>query len=199
MRVISLKRNPKVYSCNCYYIRGDWNRIEDINTLIDTGSDDFILEELESISGGVGKKRVDQVIITHEHFDHSGGLKAIIEKYNPTVISYNRLPGVTVLARDSKKIKLADDRALILHTPFHSFDSICVYCEESQALFSGDTPLIIRSPGGTYTKEYLDIMKRLSRLNIKTIYTGHDDPITNNISDLLEQTIFNILKSKIVE
>ena len=35
MRVTLFKKNPKVYSCNVYLVRGDWNAIDDVNTLID--------------------------------------------------------------------------------------------------------------------------------------------------------------------
>ena len=55
MKIISLKKSDTVYSCNSYLILGDWNRIEDINTVIDPGTDGFILDEIEHLSTGVGK------------------------------------------------------------------------------------------------------------------------------------------------
>ena len=37
MKIVPLKKRPGTYSCNSYLILGDWNRIEDVNTLIDPG------------------------------------------------------------------------------------------------------------------------------------------------------------------
>ena len=37
--------------------------MSDVNTLIDTGPDGFIYDELQTISTGVGKSRVEQIII----------------------------------------------------------------------------------------------------------------------------------------
>jgi glyoxylase-like metal-dependent hydrolase (beta-lactamase superfamily II) len=73
MKVIQLKKSDKVYSCNSYLILGDWNHIEDLNSVIDPGTDDFVLDEIEHLSTGCGKVAVEQVILTHNHFDHSGG------------------------------------------------------------------------------------------------------------------------------
>ena len=39
MKVTVLKGSNNVYTSNAYIVTGDWKRIEDINTLIDVGSD----------------------------------------------------------------------------------------------------------------------------------------------------------------
>ena len=162
MRVTFLKKNINVYSSNVYLIRGDWNRIEDLNTLIDAGADDFIFEELETISSGVGKKKIDQVILTHEHFDHTSGLKHIIERYNPVIYSFSKVVDNTIKVKDGMKIKVGDSECEILYTPGHSNDSICIYCRKEGILFTGDTAINIRSAGGSYTEEYLELLIRLS-------------------------------------
>ncbi len=199
MKVTLLKKNPNKYTCNAYLVRGDWNAIDDVNTLIDIGSDSYIIDEIETISTGVGKKRVEQVVLTHEHFDHSGGLKDIIKAYNPQrVIAYSMIKGVTEKARDGKWVRIGDRDAQILHTPGHSHDSICIYVPSEKVLFSGDMQLQIKTPGGSYTRDYFDILVRLERMNIQTIYSGHDDPITSGIKEILAQSIENILRSKII-
>ena len=62
MRVYRFPKNEQIYSSNVYLIRGDFNRLSDINTLIDTGGDDSVLEKIETINTGVGKKAVEQII-----------------------------------------------------------------------------------------------------------------------------------------
>jgi glyoxylase-like metal-dependent hydrolase (beta-lactamase superfamily II) len=199
MRVTLLRNNPSVYSCNVYYVRGDWNKIDDINTLIDVGTDDFIIEELNSISGGVGKKKIDQVILTHEHFDHSGGLKKIKELYKPVTYAFSKLDTIDFQIREGKELQIGDRIAKVIHTPGHSHDSICLYEQESKSLFSGDTPLIIRTSSGTYTKDFVEVLKRLISMDIKAIYPGHSDPIFNNAIDILKFTLENVKKSNLID
>jgi glyoxylase-like metal-dependent hydrolase (beta-lactamase superfamily II) len=199
MKVTLLKNNPSVYSCNVYYIRGDWNRIDDVNTLIDCGTNGFIIDELESLNGGLGKRRVEQVILTHEHFDHSGGLKWIKKEYNPISYGYVKSDLIDFKARDQKELQIGDKIAKILHTPGHSHDSICVFEPETKSLFSGDTPLIIRSTGGTYTLEFIEVLRRLISLDINFIYPGHGDIITENATDILKYSLKNVRKSTFID
>lgn len=193
-----MQKAPNVYSCNVYLVRGDWNAIDDVNTLIDVGTDGFILEELLTISTGVGKRRVEQVILTHEHFDHSGGLHKVVETYDPMVYAYSMIPGVKEKLRDGKWLKIGDRQAQILYTPGHSNDSVCIYVPDEKVLFSGDTQLSIKTPGGSYTQEYVDVLRRLIFLDIETVYSGHDEPVTKGVRHMLETTLDNVLKSKII-
>ncbi len=200
MRVTLLKKNPTVYSCNVYYVRGNWNAIDDVNTLIDTGTNDFVLYEiLEMMSTGVGKKKIEQIILTHEHFDHAGGLKFILEKFKPEVIAFSKVPGTTRKAYDNMHIKVGDRFCKIIHSPGHSHDSICIYCEKDKILFSGDTALNIKTPGGSYSKEYVEALQRLADLKVESIYSGHDDPILTNGWKIIENTLYNVMRSKIIE
>jgi glyoxylase-like metal-dependent hydrolase (beta-lactamase superfamily II) len=199
MRVTLLKKSPDVYSCNVYLIRGDWNKMDDINTLIDTGTDGFIIDELNNISTGVGKKRVEQVIITHEHFDHSAGLKWIIKEFNPLVFAYSDLGIGNSILRDGMFLKTGDKSSMIIHTPGHSHDSVCLYNQEDQVLFSGDTTVDIKFEGGTYTRSYVEALDRLTKLKISTIYRGHDDPITENAEEILKFSLRNVIKSEIID
>lgn len=197
MRITLLKKNPKIYSSNAYLARGNWNAIDDVNTLIDVGTDGYLLDELQTISTGVGKRRVEQVILTHEHFDHTGGLKHVIARYRPKVYAYSKIKGVDEVLRDGKILKVGDSYCQILHTPGHSHDSICVFCPDDGILFSGDTSLNIKTPGGAYGAEYVRALERLSELNIRAIYSGHDAPMTENVMDMIKNTLENVKKSKI--
>lgn len=109
MRIIALKKNNKVYSCNAYLILGDWNRVEDVNTLIDPGTDGFVLDEIEGLSTGFDKVAVEQVILTHNHFDHAAGVLAIKERYHAKVLSFIDGPGVDELLPDGRFVKAGND------------------------------------------------------------------------------------------
>ena len=195
MRVKILNKKDRTYSSNVYLVRGDWNRLEDVNTLIDTGTDNSILDEIEKTYAGVGKRKVEQLILTHNHFDHTGNLEAIKKQYRPKVYAFHDGEYVDEVLKDGQKVHIGDREVEVIHVPMHSSDSICLYCDEEGVLFSGDTPMRIMSTGGTYPDEFVRIMERISRLDIRVIYSGHDSPSRKGIKEVLENTIRNVKMS----
>lgn len=189
MRIFTLAGNQQKYTCRSYLILGDWSRLEDINTLVDVGSDGSIIDDISSIYTGVGKCPVDQVILTHEHSDHSGGVDAIKRRYGATVYGFAQNRYTDCPVRDNQYLVVGDRAFQVIHTPGHSHDSICLYCVEDKVLFSGDTTLQIRTPGGTYTSEYLQALERIAALDIDIIYPGHGEPIKHNISEMLNLSL----------
>ncbi|MGB9701315.1 MAG: MBL fold metallo-hydrolase [Candidatus Kapaibacteriota bacterium] len=200
MRLIKLKKPTNTYSSNVYYIMGDWSTLDDINTLIDVGTDGFILKELDEIYSGVGKRKVDQVIITHDHFDHSAGIKFIVEKYHPQKIYAfsNRVPN-SIKITDGMSVQIGNEEAQIYHTPGHSYDSISVFIPKVGALFSGDNLIAVNTTGGTYTKDYYNTILKYINLQPKIIYPGHGDPYSENVEQILKTTLKMIENSKIID
>jgi len=178
---------------------GDWSTLDDVNTLIDVGTDGFIIQELEEIYSGVGKRKVDQIIITHDHFDHSAGAKYIVEKYKPEVIyAYsNRVPNATKIT-DGMIVRIGNEEAQIYYTPGHSNDSISVFIPKAKALFSGDNLIAVNTAGGSYTKDYYNTIKKYIELKPQIIYPGHGDPYSENVEGILLTTLKMIEKSKII-
>jgi len=197
VKIIRLKKTVKVYSCNSYLILGDWNRVEDLNTVIDPGTDDFVLGEIEHLSTGFGKVAVEQVILTHNHFDHNGGVMALKQRYGARVLAYVDGPGVDELLHDGQFIRAGDDFLEVIHTPGHSSDSICLYAPAALVVFSGDTQVRIRSPGDVYSQEYLDGLVKIAGRNIQRIYSGHDEPLTGNVRETILGTLANVRNSRI--
>ncbi|WP_027357670.1 MBL fold metallo-hydrolase [Desulforegula conservatrix] len=181
MKVANMTSKSKVYTSNVFLCTGDWNRIEDRNTLIDVGNDPLIIDYIEKYPSGIGKKRLDQVILTHSHSDHSGILPLIKKIFNPVVYAFSPFQeGVDRTLGDGDLIKIADQMFEVIHMPGHSDDSLCFFSPSDGSLFVGDVPVIIKSSGGTYEKAFIEKMKILSGKNIKTIYFGHGDPLTEN-------------------
>ncbi len=192
MKVIALKRNPKAYSCKAYLVLGSWNRLEDVNTLVDVGIDGFIIDEIERISTGCGKKSVDQVVLTHSHFDHAGGLPEVLRRYNPRIYAFNRNDYGGELIRAEQIIRMGDRNFCVIHAPSHSNDSVCLYCAEEKVLFSGDTSLRILSGDGSYDRAFTTLLGRLAGLDIELIYSGHDEPVTSNVGQMIRRTLKNV-------
>jgi glyoxylase-like metal-dependent hydrolase (beta-lactamase superfamily II) len=192
MKVHVLCANAKTYSCRAYLVCGSWNRLEDVNTLIDTGSDGSIIAEIERVSTGVGKKGVDQVLLTHGHFDHTGGLAAVIARYRPVVRAFGKNPGVDAVLRHGEALTLGDTFAEVLHTPGHTQDSACFYVAADKALFSGDTPLKIMTASAQHTPEFLASIEMIAALRIATVYPGHGDPWGERVAEILQLTLRNV-------
>jgi glyoxylase-like metal-dependent hydrolase (beta-lactamase superfamily II) len=194
MRVVELSKSASIYTCRSYLLLGDWNQLDDVNTLIDAGTDGSVIDEIELLSTGCGKVPVGQVILTHNHFDHAAGVEIIKQRYNARVYAWSAGKDVDCLLHDGQIIKAGDDLLQVLHTPGHSSDSICLYSNAHRILFSGDTQLRIHSAGGKFVSEYIETLRRLSTLRIETIYSGHDEPIVKNAEKIILDT-FQIIRN----
>lgn len=197
MRVIQLARNPNNYTCRSYLLLGDWNQLDAVNTLIDPGTDDYILKEIDQIYTGCGKIPIEQVLLTHNHFDHAASADLLKQKYGARVYGWVPGPGVDCFLKDGQVLKAGDDYLDVLHTPGHSSDSVAFYCKSQKLLFSGDTQLRIRTTGGRYTQDYVQTLIKLAQLDINQIYPGHDEPLDTNVRSLLLNTLQNVRNSEV--
>lgn len=177
MRITNLTQKSSFYTSNVYLLRGDWNAISDINTLIDAGRDPNIIPSIRQIPTGVGKKAVDLIILTHNHYDHAELVPILKKEFNPLVLAYLSYQNADEYLKGQEIIKVADRMCEIIHAPGHSNDSICLYFKEDKILFSGDFPINLIDTNGTYPDDYIDILDKLSNRQINTIYPGHGNPI----------------------
>ena len=188
-----------MYTSNVYLVTGTNNTLSDVNTLIDVGRDPMVLEVLPNEYTGVGKRAVEQVIITHNHYDHTSMLKPIVERYHPRVCAFSHhLAGVDILLKDEDEFIAGDRNFEVIHIPGHSSDSICLYCKEEGVLFVGDTPVIIRFAGETHTAAFLQAFERICRKNVTTIYFGHGSPKTERCNQALAESLLHARESTII-
>jgi glyoxylase-like metal-dependent hydrolase (beta-lactamase superfamily II) len=193
MRISNLIQGKSmIYSSNVYLVLGDWSAIDDVNTLIDAGNDPGILERLTVAPTGVGKHSIEQVILTHGHFDHTALLPTLRELYQPVVYAHSAFVGADEVLRDGQVLHCGDRYFEVIHTPGHSDDSICLYCQTDGALFVGDTPVVIRSTDSTYEDRFVAALERLCRLDVRTIYFGHGDPLTTDAQAALRSSLRNV-------
>jgi glyoxylase-like metal-dependent hydrolase (beta-lactamase superfamily II) len=176
-------------------VRGNSNEQEDINSLVDVGIDGSICDEIDELCTGIGKKKVAQVLLTHNHYDHAAGLDTIMSRYHPQVYAFAPGKHIGALLADGQVIRLGDRGFEILHAPGHSEDSVCLYCSRERTLFAGDIPFDVKTPGGSYPGELLNSLERIASREVATIYSGHASPVTSGIPELLKRTIWNIRQS----
>ncbi len=197
MKIVNLTKNSTTYTSNVYLVTGIWNALDDKNTLIDVGRDPSILDKIPYLSTGLGKKQVEQVILTHCHYDHTSMLPGIREIYNPVVYAFsNYMDGVDVVLYGGEELLIGDKIFEVIHTPGHSHDSICLYCEDNGMLFAGDAPVIVRSPGGSYEDDFVSALTKLSKKNIKSIYFGHGEPMSENCNRVIREALKNVRNSQ---
>lgn len=193
VKIYNLTEKSMIYTSNVYLVTGTWNSMDDVNTLVDVGRDLAALEKVFEISTGAGKKPVENVVLTHNHYDHTSMLRNVKTVFNPKVYAYSRsLEGVDRILKDGEIIRMGDRNFEVLHAPGHSSDSICLYCPEDGVLFSGDTPVIVRSTDSTYEEHFIKAMERLCRREVKAIYFGHGEPMLDGCSTALRRSLDNI-------
>ena len=130
--------------------------------------------------------KLDAILITHHHYDHTGGIEELLIKY-PNLKVYGPNNNVDLI-----KSRLGDGELLnvigidfeVIEIPGHTLDHIAYYANinNSPVLFCGDT-LFAGGCGrvfeGTLDQMYDSLMK-LKKLPKNTrIYCGHEYTINN--------------------
>jgi len=176
MRVFNLTEDSTIYTSNVFLVMGEWNTVDDLTTLIDVGYDARVISKIENINTGLGKRKIDQVILTHCHSDHTALLSEIKRAFNPKVYAFNsHLKGIDVTLRDGDLIRIGELQFEVFHITAHSSDSICLYCEENGALFAGDTNFPIEFENQMLKEENSYPLARLDGKMVKTVYNGHGE------------------------
>ena len=143
---------------NCYILSKDNKCL-----VIDPG------DEYNKIKEAIGNNEVVGVIITHYHFDHIGALSYFDKDL---VLDKNNL--------EEKEYNIDCFNFKVIYTPGHKEDSITIYFEKEQIMFTGD--FIFKDAIGRMDLEggsVLDMQKSLEKMknydkSIK-IYPGHGE------------------------
>ena len=204
----------RAFDSNIYVITGEQP------TIIDTGTGQNQSSVNKAIQSITDPSTITQIILTHEHFDHVGGTRALIDQINKeaTIISHSlskqkieqgksmfaqmlgaTMPKIKVdeTVEENDMIPIGDDSYLIIHTPGHTPGCICIYCKKTKTLFSGDTVFSNGSfgrtdfPGGS-TDQLIASIKRLSDLDIDNLYPGHELFIEGGANQHIRLSLQNI-------
>jgi glyoxylase-like metal-dependent hydrolase (beta-lactamase superfamily II) len=184
---VALGQNPGIFTgpgTNTYLVGTGRRRI-----LLDTGSGaDAYPDVLARALAQAGCDAIQEIVLTHGHPDHLGGVEQVQARFGPLRVS--KLPGADDPA-SLRALPLAEGSVVrtegatlrAVHTPGHAPDHLCFVLEEEQALFSGDNVLgvgttVIPSHGG----DLLDYMRSLGRmlaLAPRRIYPAHGPVIAD--------------------
>jgi ribonuclease/clavin/mitogillin len=194
--VVALGQNPSVFTgpgTNTYLVGTGARRI-----LLDTGSG--VTEYPAVLARALelaGCEAIQEIVLTHGHPDHIGGVAQVCERYGRLRVSKLAWPEV-----DSDydiDLNLLDDGAVVrtegatlraLHTPGHCVDHLCFVLEEEGSLFSGDNVLgvgttVIPSRSGSLS-DYMSSLRRLEEEAPTVIYPAHGPLIREGTAKIRE-------------
>lgn len=172
---------------NCYAVKSEGKLC-----LIDPGDEpNRVLDMVEK-----GSETLELILLTHGHYDHTGAVKALTEKY-PDVPVYihqgdaqcagtrlcplaGEVSNLNYLT-DGMTLIVGTENIKIMETPGHSEGSVCILIADH--LFTGDTLFAgsmgrVDFPGGSY-ETIMKSLKKLSELpeNIH-VHPGHEGSST---------------------
>ena len=149
----------------------------------DDDVEDYILPFLKKL--GIGENDLKYVFISHNHRDHSGGLKKLMEYFSEaTVISKsqnlkNQYQGYNVFMPEEGDTVLEDLR--IVPIIGHTSDSCGIYDTRTKTLITGDCLQLYGLFGSgkwganiSYIKEHVEAIAKLRKMDIEHILTAHD-------------------------
>ena len=196
---------------NAYLIT---DRVTGESALIDPGfPDPSLLDEVQSVKG-----KLKYILLTHRHFDHLLGAKAVKELTGAKICIHPKdacglssagfslataigatqeaLPPDYTFTSDSK-IKLGETTIFVLETPGHTVGSVCFLCKDS--LFTGDTLFRLGAgrtdlPTGNYER-LLESLKKLSLLvGDYRVFPGHGKASTLDVERTLNPFMIEAAK-----
>ena len=125
--------------------------------------------------------KLDFILNTHHHLDHTGGNLELKEKYKSQIIGSKkdekRIPGIDIAFRDDETFKFGNINFKIILVPGHTSGHICFFSNKEKIIFTGDTLFSLgcgRVFEGTYTQmiDSLNLIKKLPGDTL--IYCGHE-------------------------
>jgi len=123
----------------------------------------------------------------------------IREKFNPRVLAFSpNVAGPHVLLRDGDTVKMGDEDFEVIYTPGHSSDSVCFYNRTQGVLFVGDSPVLTASATGTYEQGFLVALGKICARDVRQIYFGHGDPVTEHCNERLLESYRMAAGSRVV-
>ena len=126
------------------------------------------------------------ILITHHHADHVGGVKELKHKYNCRVVAPHdqtaAIADVDLRVANGDVVRIGDMLARVLETPGHTLDHIAYVFDNEKALFAADTLFSVgcgRVFEGTYPMMWQSLLKLRALPDDFRLYCGHEYTASN--------------------
>jgi len=135
---------------------------------------------VEAALKGNGWKLTD-ILVTHHHGDHTGGIEALKQRYGCRVVAPRReaekIPAVYETVGEGDTVKVGNLSAHVLETPGHTLGQIAYWFHGDKLVFVGDTLFSIgcgRVIEGTPEMMWGSLMKLRDLPGDTRIFCGHE-------------------------
>jgi hydroxyacylglutathione hydrolase len=130
--------------------------------------------------------RLTDILITHHHHDHVGGVAELKQKYGCRVVAPHdkstKIADVDLRTAQGAVVKVGSLLARVLETPGHTLDHISYVFDNEKALFAADTLFSIgcgRVFEGTYPMMWESLLKLRALPDDFKLYCGHEYTAAN--------------------
>lgn len=170
---------------------------------------------LKNIKKFIDPARIELIVLTHCHHDHSGAAPALKEATGARLMLSEKEVGcvgdelasvaylfgqqapeykVDETLKEGMVLDIGDWQLEVMETPGHSPGSLCLYERNEKVLFSGDTVFPDGNIGrtdmfGGSTEELVSSIQRLTELDVKTMYPGHMDITSQNVNRQIQMSL----------
>ena len=130
--------------------------------------------------------KLTDILVTHHHADHTGGIAALKAKYKCRVVApdkeKSKIPGVDETVREGDIVKVGHLLAKVIETPGHTLGHITYWFAKDRLAFAGDTLFSIgcgRVIEGTPEMMWRSLLKLRDLPNETRVYCGHEYTASN--------------------
>ena len=190
MDVYNLTADASEFTCNAYLALGE------VPTLVDAGTIDGIQRQVAEHTD-----TLEQVLLTHQHADHTEQLRTVVEAFDPDVLAYAEHPLRTTALEDGDTLTIGDEPFEVVYTPGHAPDHVAVAGE--RAVFSGD--VVVYSDGayedasfgrtdlsGASRERLIEsLTELLTRMpaSVDQLYPGHGESFTGDVHTIVDRAL----------
>ena len=204
----------RLYDSNVYVVVGK------IPTIIDTGTGFYTKMIFETIQKIITLDQIQQILLTHEHYDHIGGAQDLLQASKGRAKIFAHKDVVSTLKEGKRtfaemlggtipklkvdvplsgreQLTIGDSPFEVLNTPGHSIGSLCFYNKKKEVLFSGDT-IFADGDFGRYDfhggdfSTLLNSIEQLAELEVTNLYPGHGRIVEQHGKEHMLKTLRNI-------
>ncbi|HPT19270.1 MAG TPA: MBL fold metallo-hydrolase [Methanothrix sp.] len=170
---------------------------------------------LKNIKKFIDPTKIEMIVLTHCHHDHSGAAPALQEATGAKILLSDREKGavgddlasvaylfgqqaaeyrVDETLREGMVLDTGEWKLKVMETPGHSLGSLCLYEENAKVLFSGDTVFPDGNIGrtdmyGGSTPDLVSSIQRLTALDVMTMYPGHMETTSRDVNRQIQMSL----------
>lgn len=130
--------------------------------------------------------KLSHVFLTHHHADHTAGLAALHDQFQPRLIgpklSMEKVSGIDLPVSQGNVIEWSGRDINVLETPGHTLDHVSYWFSDDKIVFAGDT-LFALGCGRVFEGDFAMMWESLEKLgalpDATRLYCGHEYTLSN--------------------